>query len=217
MYFNTIKGLSPTIIHPVFYCIYSKIHIFGIKCIVLYWITDTSKIGGLKYTKSTVRNQSIIQKSFSSLLHPKSCLMSNQQVLQMVDFWKPVNYISVDLPIFDRVRLNALQTFTTCTPTFWSGKVSTPKKMEWTAAHSKKVGVGGCSLQKFDIFGVEFCALQFFWSGLWVHSKFFGVELKCTPKILEWTWGALQNFWSGLQVHSKFLEWTLSAWLFTSR
>jgi hypothetical protein len=28
------------------------------------------------------------------------------------------------------VRLNALQTFTTCTPTFWSGKVSTPKKME---------------------------------------------------------------------------------------
>jgi hypothetical protein len=28
------------------------------------------------------------------------------------------------------VRLNALQTFTTCTPTFWSAKVSTPKKME---------------------------------------------------------------------------------------
>jgi hypothetical protein len=27
--------------------------------------------------------------------------MSNQQVLKMVDFWKPVNYISVDLPIFD--------------------------------------------------------------------------------------------------------------------
>jgi hypothetical protein len=42
---------------------------------------------------------------------------------------------------------------------------------------------------------------------VWVHSKFFGVDFKCTPKILEWTWGALQNFWSGLQVHSKFLEW----------
>jgi hypothetical protein len=28
------------------------------------------------------------------------------------------------------VRLNGLQTFTTCTPTFWSGQVSTPKKME---------------------------------------------------------------------------------------
>jgi hypothetical protein len=28
-------------------------------------------------------------------------LMSNQQVLERVDFWKPVNYISVDLPIFD--------------------------------------------------------------------------------------------------------------------
>jgi hypothetical protein len=43
-------------------------------------------IGGIKYTKSTVRNKSIIQKSFSSLLHPKWCLMSNQQVLKMVDF-----------------------------------------------------------------------------------------------------------------------------------
>jgi hypothetical protein len=34
------------------------------------------------------------------------------------------------------------------------------------AVHSKKIGLGGCSLQKFDIFGVEFCAPQFFWSGL---------------------------------------------------
>jgi hypothetical protein len=58
-------------------------------------------LGGIKYTKSTVRNQSIIQESFSSLLHPKWCLMSIQQVLKMVDFGKPVNYISVDLPIFD--------------------------------------------------------------------------------------------------------------------
>jgi hypothetical protein len=28
-------------------------------------------LGGIKYTKSTVGNQSIIQKYFSSLLHPK--------------------------------------------------------------------------------------------------------------------------------------------------
>ena len=80
----------------------------------------------------------------------------------------------------------------------WSEQLPTPKKLEWVVVHSKDL--------------VEFCALQFFWSGLWVHSKFFGVDLKCTTKILEWTWGALQNFSSGLQVHSKFLEWTLSAW-----
>jgi hypothetical protein len=58
-------------------------------------------LGGIKYTKSTIRNQSIIQNSFSLLLDPKWWLINNQQVLKMVDFWKPVNYISVDLPIFD--------------------------------------------------------------------------------------------------------------------
>jgi hypothetical protein len=31
-------------------------------------------LGGIKYNKSTVRNQSIIQKSFSSLLHPQMVL-----------------------------------------------------------------------------------------------------------------------------------------------
>jgi hypothetical protein len=31
-----------------------------------------------------------------------------------------------------------------------------------------------------------------FWSGLSVHSKNFGVDLSCTPKLLEWTLGALQ-------------------------
>jgi hypothetical protein len=53
------------------------------------WASHTPKfhvLGGIKYTKSTVRNQSIIQKSFSSLLHAKWCLMSNQQVIKMVDF-----------------------------------------------------------------------------------------------------------------------------------
>jgi hypothetical protein len=44
------------------------------------------KCGFAYITKSTARNQSIIQKSFSSLLHPKWCLMSNQQVLERVDF-----------------------------------------------------------------------------------------------------------------------------------
>ena len=68
-----------------------------------------------------------------------------------------------------------------------------------------KIGVGSCSLQKFDIFGVEFCVLQSFWSGLWcglqifwsgleVHSKKFGVDLRCTPKLSKWTLGALQIF-----------------------
>jgi hypothetical protein len=34
-------------------------------------------------------------------MDPKQWLMSNQNDLKMVDFWKPVNYMSVDLPIFD--------------------------------------------------------------------------------------------------------------------
>jgi hypothetical protein len=55
---------------------------------------------GIKYTKSTIRNQSIIQKYFSSLMDPK-WWMSNQQVLKMVDFGKQVNYMSVDLHILE--------------------------------------------------------------------------------------------------------------------
>jgi hypothetical protein len=53
--------------------------------------------------------------------------------------------------------------------------------------------VGSCSLQRFDIFGVEFCALQFFLSGLFplqigVHEvkrwSAFGLTLfLSTPKI----------------------------------
>jgi hypothetical protein len=70
-----------------------------------------SLLGGIKYAKSTVRNQSIIQKSFSSLLHPKWCFMSNQQVLK-------------------RVKLNALPRFTACTPKSWSRLVFTPKILE---------------------------------------------------------------------------------------
>jgi hypothetical protein len=34
-------------------------------------------------------------------LDSKWWLMSNKQVFKMVGFWKPVNYISVDLSIFD--------------------------------------------------------------------------------------------------------------------
>jgi hypothetical protein len=36
--------------------------------------SQKSRLGGIKYNKSTVRNQSIIQKSFSSFLHPQMVL-----------------------------------------------------------------------------------------------------------------------------------------------
>jgi hypothetical protein len=68
-------------------------------------------------------------------------------------------------------------------------------------------------------FGVEKCALQFFWSGKlstpiyleWTtfHSKIFhylGVNnhaLKGPSKNLECTWSPLQKFWSAPQVYSK--------------
>jgi hypothetical protein len=93
------------------------------------------------------------------------------------------------------VRLNALQNFTTCTPTLWSGKVSTPKKMEETAIDSKKIGVGSCSLQKFDIFGVESCALQFFWSVLWVTRDDFAAPVNrchCWTHTPPWVWTVLE-------------------------
>jgi ribosomal protein L24E len=59
----------------------------------------------------------------------------------------------------------------------WSEQPSTPKKLEWAVVHSQIL-----------------TALQIFWSGLQVHSKNFGVDLRCTPKLLEWTLGALQIF-----------------------
>ena len=59
------------------------------------------KIGCIKYKKSTITNQSIIKKSISLLMGPKRVLVKSKHVLKMVDFWKPVNYIMVDLVIFD--------------------------------------------------------------------------------------------------------------------
>jgi hypothetical protein len=67
-------------------CLHINHHVGSINEGKYFWIIDWVLIEGIKYTKSTVINQSIIQKSFSSLLHPKWCLMHNQQVLKMVDF-----------------------------------------------------------------------------------------------------------------------------------
>ena len=58
-------------------------------------------IGGIKYKKYTIRNQSIIEKNISSLMGPKILLGNNKHFLKRVDFWKPVNYIMVDWVIFD--------------------------------------------------------------------------------------------------------------------
>jgi hypothetical protein len=102
-----------------------------------------------------------------------------------------VCWVFFSCPMF-WVSLIALQNFITCTPTFSSAQVSTPKKMEWTAVHSKKIGVGSCALQNVDFFGVKCCLLQFF-----------GVYFECTPNFWECTWSALQTFWSGLKWHSK--------------
>jgi hypothetical protein len=75
--------------------------------------------------------------------------------------------------------------------------------LEWASVHSKKNGVNSCPLQSFPIFGMEWCPLQFFWSGLQLHSKIFGVDSKCTSKFLEWNSCSLQKFWSASFVHSK--------------
>jgi hypothetical protein len=49
-----------------------------------------------------------------------------------------------------RVRLNALQLFTPCTP-IWSGKVCTPIFLEWEAVYSNIFGVDNFPLQKFSL------------------------------------------------------------------
>ena len=59
---------------------------------VVIWNNATTwVIGGIKYNKSTIRNQSIFSKNISSLMGPKSLLVSKKHVLKMVDFSKPVN------------------------------------------------------------------------------------------------------------------------------
>jgi hypothetical protein len=50
------------------------INIFDSSCARVFFPEKTQEkkvIGGIKYTKSTIRNQSITQKYFSSLLDPK--------------------------------------------------------------------------------------------------------------------------------------------------
>jgi hypothetical protein len=47
-----------------------------------------------------------------------------------------------------RVRLNALQLFTSCTP-IWSAKVCTPIFLEWEAVHSNTFGEDTFPLQNF--------------------------------------------------------------------
>jgi hypothetical protein len=94
-----------------------------------------------------------------------------------------------------RVRLNALQLFTSCTP-MWSGKVCTPIFLEWEAVHSNIFGVNNFPLQNFSLPWSKQSCTQ-------ISLQKFGVHLSSTPKVLECTSSPLQNFWSALQVHSK--------------
>jgi hypothetical protein len=92
-------------------------------------------------------------------------------------------------------------------PKKWSEQLSTPRKLEWAVFPFKILTFLEWNVVYANFFEVEFeCTpnflewnfstpLQKFWSGLEVHSKMFGVDLRSTP-----------NFWSGLEVHSKFLE-----------
>jgi hypothetical protein len=129
-----------------------------------------------------------------------------------------------------RVRLNALQTITTCTPTFWSAKVSTPKKMEWTAVHSKKTkfwhfwsGILWTPIfLEWTLSALQFflewtsSALQKFRSGLEVHSKTFGVDFRCTPNfwselwVDDWLLQGSEKFWSEKVSTPNILNWTAS-------
>jgi hypothetical protein len=51
-------------------------------------LNNKSTIGGIKYKKSTIRNQSIIQKYFSSPMVPHRWKMNNQHVKKKVVFFK---------------------------------------------------------------------------------------------------------------------------------
>jgi hypothetical protein len=53
---------------------------------------DLSKIkmGGIKYKKSTIKNQSFIQKK-NHQMGPQICKIKNQNVEKMVGLSKPVN------------------------------------------------------------------------------------------------------------------------------
>jgi hypothetical protein len=65
----------------------------------------------------------------------------------------------------ERVRLFALQNFTSCTPNFWSGQVSTPKKLEWTSVHSILKNILECTKYPLHFFKKKLNALQIITSG----------------------------------------------------
>jgi hypothetical protein len=58
-------------------------------------------LGGIKYKKSTIRNQSIIQNNFSSPMGPQRGKMKKQHVLKKGWFFKTSQLKMVDLFIFD--------------------------------------------------------------------------------------------------------------------
>jgi hypothetical protein len=53
--------------------------------------TSDNALGGIKYKKPTIQNQSIIQKYFFSPMDSWRGKMKNQLVLKLVGFPKPVN------------------------------------------------------------------------------------------------------------------------------
>jgi hypothetical protein len=106
----------------------------------------------------------------------------------------------------ERVRLNALQLFTSCTP-IWSGKVCTPIFLEWKAVHSNIFGVDTFPLQKFSLTWSKQSCTQSSLQKFGVHPKSTPKCLECTSsslqKFLECTSSPLQKFWSAIKVHSK--------------
>jgi hypothetical protein len=52
---------------------------------------NANTLGGIKYKKSNIRNQSIIQKKNSSPMGPQRGKMKKKHVLKKVGFSKPFN------------------------------------------------------------------------------------------------------------------------------
>jgi hypothetical protein len=64
-------------IQPIGGIKYNQIH---------YYLIDWFEIGGIKYKKFTIRNQSIIQKYFSSPMGPQKGKMKKKNVVKKVGF-----------------------------------------------------------------------------------------------------------------------------------
>ena len=91
----------------------------------------------------------------------------------------------------------------------WSEQLHTPAKLEWAVFHSKNLTFLEWNFVHSNFLEWTLSALRIFWSGLEVHSKNFGVDLRCTPKLLEWTSGALQIFgvkFECMIVYSKLVK-----------